>query len=195
MGRDTKLKPARTPRVYRRNLPHWEIPGSVYFITFRTADELALSDAAKDITFDSIKFHAGKKYKLYACVVMETHIHLILQPLLAQGSVPVKQGTQARTPVPPSKDDAFYSLAQIMHSIKSYSAKRIQKLLNSKGSVWLDENYDRVVRDDKEYSEKLNYIVNNPAKAGLVEKPEDYKWLYFEGKADSTGVLACATGI
>ncbi|MBI2850011.1 MAG: hypothetical protein HYX80_03095 [Chloroflexi bacterium] len=50
-----------------------------------------------------------------------------------------------------------------MHSIKSYSANRIQKVLHHKeGSVWLDESYDRVVRDDKEYVEKMNYIINNP---------------------------------
>jgi len=28
----------------------------------------------------------------------------------------------------------------------------------------------------------MNYILYNPVKAGLVEKPEDYKWLFFGGK-------------
>lgn len=162
MELDTKLKPVKEFRVYKRNLPHWELPGSVYFITFNTAKEFTLSDTAKDITLDSIKFHSDKKYKLHGCVVMQTHVHLILQPLEA-------------TP------GTFYSLAQIMHSIKSYSANSIQRLLNRKGNVWLDENYDRILRDDEEYLEKMDYIVNNPLKAGLVEKPEDYKWLFAEG--------------
>ena len=158
----TGLTPVKDFRVYRRNLPHWEDPGSVYFITFRTASEFTLSDAAKDITLSSIKFHADKKYKLHSCVVMETHVHSILQPL-------------------EESEGAFYSIAQIMHSIKSYSANRIQRMLNKKGSVWLDENYDRIVRDDDDYIEKMNYIIYNPVKAGLAEKPEDYKWLFFEG--------------
>ena len=93
---------------------------------------------------------------------MEIHVHSILQPLEESG------GT-------------FYSLPQIMHSIKSYSANRIQRLLNRKGKVWQDENYDRIIRDDEEYLGKMNYIVNNPLKAGFVEKPEDYRWLFFEG--------------
>jgi REP element-mobilizing transposase RayT len=83
---------------------------------------------------------------------------------------------QTRRPVQPVE---YHSLAQITHSIKSYSANRIQRLLNRKGSIWQDESYDRILRDEKEYLEKMNYIMNNPLKAGLVEKPEDYRWLFF----------------
>ena len=159
---ENRLASVKDFRMYRRNLPHWEYPGSVYFITFRTVDGFTLSDSAKNITFASIKFHADKKYKLNACVIMEDHVHSILQPLEESGG-------------------AFYSIAQITHSIKSYSANRIQRLLNRNGKVWLDENYDRIVRDDDEYLEKMDYIIYNPLKAGLVEKPEDYRWLFFEG--------------
>lgn len=86
MELDIRLTPLKEFRVYKRNLPHFEHSGSVYFITFKTAKEFTLSDAAKNITFASIKFHADKKYKLYACVVMETHVHCILQPLEESGS-------------------------------------------------------------------------------------------------------------
>jgi hypothetical protein len=68
-------------RSYRRKLPHFELPGSVYFITFTTAKELTLSDEAKDSVLESIKFGDGNKYKLFACVVMDTHAHFIRQPL------------------------------------------------------------------------------------------------------------------
>ena len=44
--------------------------------------------------------------------------------------------------------------------------------------VWLDENYDRIIRDNKEFQEKMNYIINNPVKTNLVEAAKDYKWLY-----------------
>ena len=103
-----------------------------------------------------------KKYQLYACVVMPDHVHLIIQPLKkAEGAV--------------------YSIAEILHSIKSYSANQINKLLGRRGSVWLDENFDRIIRDEDEFLEKMSYIVNNPAKTGLIENPEDYEWLYVKG--------------
>ncbi|MDP2920113.1 MAG: transposase [Dehalococcoidia bacterium] len=157
-----RLKPVKDFRFYKRNLPHYEHPGSVYFITFRTAQGVTLSDKAKDIAFSSLKFLADKKYRLHSCVVMETHVHCIVQPLA-------------------ESEGAFYSMAQIIHSVKSYSANRIQKLLNRKGNVWLDENYDRIIRDDEEYLEKMSYVMHNPVKARLVEKPEDYRWLFVAG--------------
>ena len=162
MKRDSALKPVKEFRTHRRGLPHFEHPGGVYFITFRTVDGCALSDAAKDIVASSIKFHADKKYTPYAFVVMNTHVHCILQPL-------------------EQSEGTYYSLAGILHSIKSYSANRIQKELNWKGSIWRNENYDRVVRDDKAFEAEMNYIIGNPVRDGIVENPEDYRWLYWVG--------------
>lgn len=161
MESGARLEPVKEFRVYKRNLPHWEYLGSVYFITFRTATGFTLSGPAKDIVFSACKYHADKKYRLCACVIMDTHVHCILQPL-------------------EESEGSFYSLAQIMHSIKSYSANRIQRLVGRKGNVWQDENYDRIIRDEEEYLEKMNYVANNPLKAGLVDKPEDYRWLFLE---------------
>ena len=170
MEPDTGLKPIKDFRVYRRNLPHWELPESVYFITFSTADRFTLSDSAKDVVLSSFHFHDGKKYILHACVIMDDHVHCILQPM------EILNKAQARRPVPPKQ---YYSLAQITHSIKSYSAHRIQKLLNEKDNIWQDESYDRILRDEKEYLEKMSYIINNPMKTGLAEQPQDYRWLFF----------------
>jgi hypothetical protein len=83
-----------------------------------------------------------------------------------------------------------------MHSIKSYSAKEVIELLNDTGkmpvlpklgrmpvlpNIWLDENYDRIIRDENELFERMNYIVNNPIRKDLARNPKDYKWLYVKG--------------
>ena len=145
-------------------MPHYEESGNVYFITFSALAGCELNDGAKDLTLNAIKFHANKKYKLHACVVMKTHVHMIICPL------EIEEGKS-------------FSLAQIMHSIKSYSAHKINKALNRRGGVWLDENYDRIIRKDDDYIEKMNYIIYNSVKAGLVKKPENYKWLFYEGSS------------
>ena len=159
---NTGFQPVNEFRIYKRNLPHWEWPGSVYFITFRTAMDFILPEKARDIVSGSITFNVNRKYHLYAFVVMPDHVHIILQPLEK-----IKK--------------AFYSLAEIMHSIKSFTANQINKLLNRKGPLWLDENFDRIIRDEGEFLEKLHYVLNNPVKSGFAEKPQDYKWLYVEG--------------
>ncbi|MBZ0203591.1 MAG: hypothetical protein K8I03_11305 [Ignavibacteria bacterium] len=45
--------------------------------------------------------------------------------------------------------------------------------------MWQDESFDRIIRDDKELNEKLNYMFNNPVKAGITENPWDYVGWYF----------------
>jgi putative transposase len=159
---NSNLKPIADFKTTRRNLPHWEFPGSAYFVTFNTSPESSLTSEEKDITFNTIKFHQDKKYILYACVTMDTHVHLIILPLGTSGG-------------------QYYGLGQIMHSIKSYSANQIQRTTGKRGNIWFDEHYDRVIRDDNEFYEKMSYIINNPVKAGLVKDPESYRWLYYHG--------------
>ncbi len=60
-------------------------------------------------------------------------------------------------------------------------ASRLSEASNRRGKLWQDENLDRVIRDEKELLEKINYIANNPIKANLAEEYEDYKWLYIKG--------------
>jgi putative transposase len=161
LNKESNLKPLKTSGITTRNLPHWEYPGSCYFVTFKTADGFVLDDISKDITLDTILFHATKKYTLYASIIMSTHVHLVMEPMKNSG-------------------DSYFSLAQIMHSIKSYSANKIKMVTGKSGSIWLDERYDRVIRNDDELFEEMSYIINNPVKDGLVKQPEDYKWLYYK---------------
>ena len=162
------LKPTSDFKIYRRNLPHIEVAGSFYFVTFRTALGVFLSDPAKDVVLQAVKFHDNNKYELHACAVMETHVHIVLQPLSAQ----------ARTPVPQETQSSVYSLAQIMHSIKSYSSKRVKPILKVKEGVWVAETFDRIIRSDEDYDETMNYVIYNPVKAGLVGTTEEYRWVY-----------------
>ena len=74
------------------------------------------------------------------------------------------------------------SLSEIIHSWKSYSANQINKLLNRIGQVWMMEYFDRYIRDYNHFEKVVNYIHNNPVKAGLVKSPSEYRWSSaFEG--------------
>ena len=156
-----RLKPTIDFKLYKRNLPHYEQPGSLYFITFKTMEGIILNDGVKDVVLSSILFHDDKKYRLEACVVMDTHVHCIIKPLVATvvaQALPPTIVAQASSPVSDRINKPvtpYYSIAQITHSIKSYSAKKILKLLNRKGNIWQDENYDRIIRAYEEFEEKI----------------------------------------
>ncbi len=144
--------------VTRRNLPHWQMGGSSYFVTFRT-NGLELPSSARQLVLDACRHFDGQRYVLWAAVVMPDHVHLLLQP---REQAPGK----------------WWSLSSILHSIKSYTAKQINALLERKGAVWQDESFDRIVRDEDEFLEKWNYIRNNPVKSGLAHAAEEWDALF-----------------
>lgn len=95
-------------------------------------------------------------------IVMPDHVHLLLTPS------EIKAGR-------------WVSLSQIMHGIKSTTSHRINKRRGRKGSLWQDESYDRIIRDENEFNGKLKYICDNVAKAGLAEDGFAYPFFWWEG--------------
>jgi hypothetical protein len=73
-----------------------------------------------------------------------------------------------------------YDLGEIIHSAKSFSVHQINRQRGSRGSIWQDERFDRIVRDEVEFLEKWQYIMNNPLKQELAQSWEDYPWLYIK---------------
>ncbi len=69
-----------------------------------------------------------------------------------------------------------YNISGIMHSIKRSSSRLINKQNNFKGPTWIPSFYEHITRNEEDFFEKLNYIYNNPVKAGLSSKPEDYNY-------------------
>jgi hypothetical protein len=65
------------------------------------------------------------------------------------------------------------TLSKVMHSLKSFTAKRINSVLKRSGSIWQREYYDRLIRDSNELSRAISYVVRNPEKAGL----SNWKWV------------------
>lgn len=79
------------------------------------------------------------------------------------------------------EDGTYIAMSAIMHSLKSYTARRANKLLNREGQFWQQESYDHYARHPEEAERIAIYIANNPVNAGLVEKWEDWPWTYWKG--------------
>src|ERR1700759_864739 len=99
---------------------------------------------------------------------MPDHVHLVLTPF--------------------EDEDGLISLPEILQEIKSVSAHRINKYLGRKGSLWQQESFDRAMREVENTLGKLEYVLGNPVRAGLVNDPFDYRWLW----TASTGGAAAA---
>ncbi len=70
------------------------------------------------------------------------------------------------------------SLGLIMKNIKGRSSREINLLLSRSGTFWQKASYDRLVRDEKELSAIGDYILENPVKAGLTDRWENWPYTY-----------------
>jgi REP element-mobilizing transposase RayT len=144
-------------RIYRRRLPHWRVDGAAYFVTWRLAAGAPDLDAVERDTVRSALLHFnGTRYTLFACVVMNDHVHALVEPA-------------AKT-----------RLEELIHTWKSFTANQCQKSGRT-GRVWQPEYWDRVVRDEGEFEEALRYIARNP----FIRWPEieSYPWIWIEPTA------------
>jgi REP element-mobilizing transposase RayT len=94
----------------------------------------------------------GKRYRVIAWCIMPNHVHVIIE----------------------TREE--YPLADILHSWKSYSAHEANKLLRRSGIFWFREYHDRLIRDGEHLAAAIEYVENNPVKAGLVSAKEKWQW-------------------
>jgi REP element-mobilizing transposase RayT len=170
----------------RGYLPHFDQPGLVQGITFRLWDSLPshvvesliqehkqITDAAKRARIESylntghgacylrdprigrlvenaLLHFDGARYRMIAWVVMPNHVHTLIETI---------EG---------------YPLHTILHSWKSYTANKANQILGRRGRFWFPEYFDRYIRDERHFANAVRYIHENPVKAGLVERPEEW---------------------
>ncbi len=97
---------------------------------------------------DGLLFFDGTRYELHEWSVMPNHIHTLFETLRE------------------------WRLKTILHSWKSYMAKEANKLLGLHGTFWQEDYFDRLIRDEEHYCRTVEYIRQNPVKAGLVASAE-----------------------
>ncbi len=96
-----------------------------------------------DMMEQTLKHDDGKKYDVISYCIMPNHVHVMIR---------VYEGV---------------SLSSILHTWRSYSAHEANKILERSGEFWMKDYYDRYIRDARHYAAVVQYIKDNPSKAGL----------------------------
>jgi putative transposase len=123
------------------------IDGPAYHITSRTNDKIRVFERGLGkkimlMVLEDAKTKFG--FKLMNFCIMPTHIHLLI--------------------VPSSGGD----LSQVMHWVKTHSAKRWNSLHGSTGHLWGNRFFERPIKNLHDYLYVMDYIDKNPVKAGLA---------------------------
>ncbi len=143
----------------RRDLPHWEMGGSTYFLTFRLhappGNLPVLTPMERDLVKQAIVSLHDRMWHVHLLTVMPDHVHILATPLASS----------------PGK---WHQLATVLQRVKGSTAYAINTLRHRSGPFWQKETFDRIVRDQQEFDEKAMYILNNAVKVGIA----DDRWEY-----------------
>ena len=117
---------------------------------------LAHAEVAQFVQKSFLHFH-GERYHLHAWCVMPNHVHVLVEPLM--------------------------DIAVLVQGWKSFTARwilsqnlRLDLHIPKSNQLWMREYWDRYIRDAEHYQKVLDYINQNPVRAGLCRTPEAWSW-------------------
>ena len=204
------------PKLITRHgahLPHWEMTGATYAVTFRQADSLpgnvlrdweherehilevtaAANRALTDHEKARLHYLHSTKVDRYldsgagSCRLRDEPIAAVVVEALTffQGD---RYELLAWCVMPNHvhvvlKPLEGWSLSDILHTWKSRTAKVINELIGSSGKFWQEESYDHLIRDEEDLFNAVRYAWSNPEKAGF----ENWAWRWASGAFLGTG--------
>ncbi len=95
------------------------------------------------VVSNALLFFDGQRCEMLAFVVMPNNVHVLTCPIEP------------------------HTLSQLLHSWKRHTSREINKRMGTGGTLWLDENFDHIVRSHEQLDHFRNYIRDNPKKARL----------------------------
>jgi RecG-like helicase/REP element-mobilizing transposase RayT len=148
----------------RRRLPYFEKPWAIYAVTITTARRRLLTPNARTIVLNAWRHFHNRRYELFAICVMPDQVHALFQPWSKNECL--------------DKETTFWSLTELMRSLKSFTAREIHRAEGKVGAVWEKETFDRYIGSDKDLADKFHYILRNPWDAGVAQQNEHYPWIW-----------------
>jgi len=187
---------------HRRHLPQLDLPGAIYFVTFRLEDSMPQKLLKRWI----YKRHAWlgehpepwdeatrKEYQRIFTVRMERYLDAGYGECLLRDERCRREVAERLL----FKHDCDYDLGdwvvmpnhvhvllqplggvcleEIMKPVKGISARNINRLLDRSGSVWMQESFSHIVRSLEQLKKFQRYIQMNPQKVGLPATDFSYE--------------------
>ncbi len=167
---------------------------ALHYLTIQVVDwiDVFTRQVYRDIVLDSLRFcQKNKGLQIFGYVIMSNHIHLIANS---------PDGHLSET----LRDFKKFTARKIIETIKEGNESRKDWMLNRFGfnaqqhsrnesyQLWTHENHAVVLFSNGFMQEKLEYLHNNPVRAGLVAKPVDYLYSSARNYADLDGLLDVA---
>jgi REP element-mobilizing transposase RayT len=163
----------------------------LYFVTLQVVDwvDVFSRECYRKIIVENLCYCINHKgLEIYAWVIMSNHVHLLVKS---------EKGELSNT----LRDFKSYTSKVILTEIKEGHESRKEWMLrqfksatlrhkrNAEYQFWAHDNHAEYLFSNKFIEQKLNYIHNNPVRAGIVLKAEDYKYSSARDYGDEEGLI------
>lgn len=148
---------------------------SAYYITFQIVGwvDLFTRKIYRDIVIESFRFcQTNKGLTIFGFVIMSNHIHLLVQAQNSNLSDIIRdfKNFTSRKFIE-TINEGKESRSDWMKMVFEYHGRFKNKQTNQ---IWTHENHAEQIYSQEFIAQKLEYIHQNPVRAGIVERPEEY---------------------
>ena len=146
-----------TPALYFTSVAAHRLP------VFRT-------DKLRDVTCRAL-YEARRSggFLLFAYVIMPYHIHGIAgSDLKPSKTMQFINGIISRRVINYLKEEGYTSS---LEKLRQHEKERRYRY-----SLWEHHSNSMALTSESVFMQRVNYIHSNPVRAGLIERPEDYRW-------------------
>jgi len=162
-----------------------------YYLTFTVVGWIDVFSRKiyRDIFIESLRYcQQNKGLNIYAYVIVTNHVHLLAScenDNLSDVIRDLKKFTSKKI------IDAIQTEAESrrnwMMNLFSFEAKNHTR--NKNYQFWIQENHPEEIYSNKFITQKVQYIHNNPIRAGIVEHPENYLYSSARNYAEMNSLL------
>lgn len=151
-------------RQYTRTLNNYRLAYDQALHKSKASKISLMAEKNRPIMEECLKFWEGKRLASHAWCIMPNHFHWILS---------VYQKDEQEKPV---------YLQDILHSVKLFSARRINENESLAGQFWIHESFDTTIRNNIHFNNVFNYVINNPVSAGFVKNWQSWPGTFVESE-------------
>ncbi|MBC7949388.1 MAG: transposase [Chitinophagaceae bacterium] len=171
--------------------------GGIHFITFAVVEwvDVFTRPEYKDILMDSIRhWQAERGLLLNAWCLMTNHVHMILSAINNDSSEILRDFKKFTSKKIISAIENNKQESRREWMLKIFKGAGCSNGRNTSYQFWRQDNHPKELYSPAFTAQKINYIHQNPVRAGVVDKAEEYLYssardYYYQKKCGLLDVL------
>jgi hypothetical protein len=145
-------------RVWRARFPHWRADEQRYYVSFR--HRRPLESAERKLLFQGLLKGEGGRVRFVIVGVFPETSEMVFT-------------------VPPSTNGAEAEFSKFIEACKRRIGKKIIENTGERFSPFYSESFDRILRDEDEFAERVEAICTLPVELELAEDHSEYETISF----------------